>query len=91
MTDENQDRNGTVQRVRRFLRQLDRGDASVEDAGRIRDELCELVSRVERVNEMYPEREGPELSSDVQELLQEIDRNKLVDRFPFIKQAASFL
>lgn len=82
---------GAVEQVRHFLRQLENGEASPEDASRIRDELGELVSRVERVNKLYPEQEGPELSSDVRELFEQIDRNKLVDRFPFLKQAASFL
>jgi hypothetical protein len=80
-----------VQRVRKFLRRLDDGEVSVDDAEQIREELREVVSRVKRVNKKFPGDQGPELSADVQHLFREIDRNKLRDRFSFLDNiAASF-
>ncbi len=91
MSAKTMDSDNALQRVRTFLRNLDRGSVSLENADQIRDDLYKLVSRVERMQERLPQDQSPELSPDVCRVLKQIDRKKnLIDRFPFLK-AASFL
>lgn len=91
MERKNEGERSSLERVRSFLNALERGDATLEDAEDIRDDLYELVNRIQRVQERLPEGHRPELSSEVGELLQSIDNQKgMLQQFPFIK-AASFL
>ncbi len=90
MKDQQPGGRSSLDRVRSFLRDLDEGRVTLNEAERIRDDLYELVSRVERMQNVYPDDREPELSPDVCKLLKKIGKKKLVNRFPFLK-AASFL
>jgi len=70
-------------RVRRFLRKLDQGVVSMEDVDRIRDDLEELLSRVERMKEQLPDDHELELSPGVGELVNKMNQTeRLIDKFP---------
>lgn len=77
-------------RVQNFLHQVKNGQKSMDQVEEVREELYELVARLEQFKKQYPEQEPPELSSEFQKALKNLERSSLVDRFPFLK-AASFL
>ncbi len=89
------DRSDAVQRVRSFLHRLEEGETSVEEVERIKSELREIVSRVERAKKRFPEDREPEVSPEVRRLLQELKQEHLIDRLPYLKKikkmVASFL
>ncbi len=90
MKEQGKGERSSLERVRSFLADLENGDARPQDAEKIRDDLYELVSRVERVQNLYPDGQEPELSPDVCRLLKRLGKKNILRRFPFMK-AASFL